>query len=120
MSMTELSLARTSARSEFRSASSRLRVNAGIDRSDAASAVVGFAEVGAAARRLRASNQFNRPAAFTCAPVEEAPIIINLRTPVVIDLDAQIECRDLAATIDGDWRRSSLVERGAHLLANCY
>ena len=56
---------RTSERVDFRSASARLRENAGINDTAAVAAVVSFAEVGAAARRLRASNTFSESSTLT-------------------------------------------------------
>ncbi len=139
--------ARMSERVDFRSASARLRENAGINDTDAVAAVASFAEVGAAARRLRASNTFSEPvpdavrahpsfAPPVIAPVlvpvtadpnpvemeatievDDDPIVIDLPACEVIYLDPQVGRRKIAAASDRELRRASLAQRAGELLA---
>jgi len=78
---------RTSERVDFRSASARLRENAGINDTAAVAAVTSVAAVGAAARRLRASNTFAEPTQAGIGrrdhPSFAPPVIAPVLVPVV-------------------------------------
>jgi hypothetical protein len=74
--------ARMSERVDFRSASARLRENAGITDTEAVAAVASFAEVGAAARRLRASNTFAEPEARRAHPSFAPEVVAPVLVPV--------------------------------------
>lgn len=98
---------RTSQRVDFRSASARLRENAGINDTAAVAAVTSVAAVGAAARRLRASNVFAEPAPTTTTtarrdhPSFAPPVVAPVLVPAVPALEIAVEA-EVEAEVEAD------------------
>lgn len=137
--MTTMTLpnSRTADRLGFRDAAARLRANAGVDHPHTVAAVNTVAEVGAAARRLRASNIWDEPtpcrvptgvdltgraqestALSSSGDVDDEPIVFIVNVPAMIYLESQVDQRDSATVEDRDLRRNTLAERAAQLLAD--
>jgi hypothetical protein len=114
---------RASERAGFRNIASRVRRNAGVDRSSpAAPTAPAAATVGEAARRLRAATRAEPATAPSATYWEgvlngEEVIMFEVNVPEVIYLDSQMEQRAAAAEADRNQRHSALAERAANLLA---
>ncbi len=109
-------ITRTDERVDFRSAAKHLRQNAGIAATHEVTNISAIADVGAAARRLRASNIWAEPVSHATAAVDDEPIVFEVPSADVIYLD--VSARDRSAEADRNRRRGQLAGRASQLLAS--